>query len=527
MISAACPPSMLFFVQTMNTHADELGHQSRRVGDAVAHAAARCQEYSLGSIPSMSGQLMRLSRRNTELANQVRGVATTFSIADRQPLTLGTIGTPQPSWWRHVASLQQATQEWVADVERGIGVVNDTLTNLDRQAWNAAAINLLESLRTLNTSDDLRSQLLSLLPVTRDLAVMLGITILENPEWLLKSLQPLEQLKIIHQGFWNMAFNKVDPAILLPLAEEIERLNLRMRGTVFDEPHTRPEPWREISLQAIDAFVGSHMNNTTGYLDLPAWSLMAGEHSAISPYYNEQVTWQQIQPHEHIIAICGLDLGNMHAAPNGMTAVMRTAHDKDPLLNSYYQVVKQRFLTYLDHIPPGDTLNFTGHSMGGGMTMMLLNDPEIQQRLLADGYQIRSITTYGAVRPEDPQRNGFPPSQPSTDIATLLANTEVRFYVDPDDRLAMNVGAGHLDDNGMPLPNVYFVDNNQLNDPIQAHTSYDDPKKYRELPPELQQLPFAVDSSSFHSYRHPDQILMLDNPPLMIDAAPDMTFPLG
>ncbi|WP_129628873.1 hypothetical protein [Candidatus Oscillochloris fontis] len=525
MISSACPPNMLFFVQTLSAHADELGNQSRRVGDAVAHAAARCQEYSLGSIPSMSGRLMRLSRRNTELANQVRGVATTFSIADRQSLTLGTVGASPPSLWQQVASLQQATQEWVADVERGIGVVNDSITNLDRWAWNTMAFSLLEALRELNASEDVDFR--HIRPVLIDLAAMLGLIMVGDGEWLFKPNQPMEQLKIIHQGFWNMAFNKVDPAILLPLAEEIERLNLRMRGTLFAAPHARPQPWREFYVWAIDAFVGSQVNYTTGQIDLPAWSLMAGEHSAISPYYNEQVTWQQIQPHEHIIAICGLDPGNMHAAPNGLVAVLLTAYGHDPLKHSYYQLVKQRFLAYLDHIPPGDTLNFTGHSMGGGMTMMLLNDPEIQQRLLADGYQIHSITTYGAVRPEDPQRNGFPPSQPSPEIATLLANTEVRFYVDPEDRLAMNVGAGHLDANGMPLPNVYFVENNKLDDPIQAHTSYDDPKKYRELPPELQQLPFAVDSPSFHSCRHPDQIPLLDNPPPMPDEPPEITLPFG
>ncbi len=524
MISSACPPSMLFFVHTLTTQADELGTQSRRVGDAVAHAAARCQEYSLGSIPSMSSRIMALSRRNAELANQVRGVATTFSMVDRQSLTLGTVGTSAPSLWQRVGTLQQATQELVEDVQRGARIADESMANLDRWAWNMMATSLLESLRELNASEEIDWDVIN--PVLFDLAIMLGLIMVGDHEWQMPSMT-WDKMKLIHQAFWNMAFNKVDPAILLPLAEEIERLNIRMRGTLFDNPHTRHQSWRDFHVWAVDAFVGSQVNYATGDLDLPAWSLMAGEHSAISPYYNEQVTWQKIQPHEHIIAICGLDPGNMHVAPNGMASVMRTAHDLDPSLNAYYPLVKQRFLAYLDHIPPGDTLNFTGHSMGGGMTMMLLNDPEIQQRILADGYEIRSITTYGAVRPEDPQRDGFPPSQPSAEIAALLANTDVRFYVDPDDRLAMNVGAGHLDANGLPLPNVYFVENNKIDDPIQAHTSYDDPKKYRALPPELQQLPFTVNATSFHSIRNPDDVGLLDNPPPIPDEPQDITLPFG
>jgi hypothetical protein len=328
----------------------------------------------------------------------------------------------------------------------------------------------------------------------------------------------------LEQRFWDLAFHKVAPDLLLELAAEIEQLKRRTCADVGGCAKPRPPGFAEDTLTPLDVFPGAQKNPATGDLTLPAWTIMAGGHSAISPYQNEQISSMQIGEHEHLFAICGLDLENMPGSPNGLYAVIQTAYEADPMQNAYYRLVRERFLSYLDEIPPGDTLNIAGHSMGGGMTMLLLNDPQIQSALLNGGYTLKSVTLYGAVRPQDLRFNGVPPTTPSELAPALFAGTEVRLYIDPEDRLAMNVGAGHLTGEGLPMPNVYFVDNGELSGGVEAHTSYDRPEKYADLPADLQVLPFQVDEQSFDHARMPpaldldQEAFAADTPPTPVPA---------
>jgi hypothetical protein len=79
----------------------------------------------------------------------------------------------------------------------------------------------------------------------------------------------------------------------------------------------------------------------------------------------------------------------------------------------------------------------------------------------------------------------------------------VRIYVDPEDGLAMNVGAGHLTSDGLPMPNVYFINDGNLSGATEAHTTYDNPQKYANLPEELQTLPFQADMRYWEHARFP------------------------
>jgi pimeloyl-ACP methyl ester carboxylesterase len=229
-----------------------------------------------------------------------------------------------------------------------------------------------------------------------------------------------------------------------------------------------------------------------------------GEHSAISSYQDEQLSLFRIGRDEYLFAICGLDLLNMGRSPNSPSAVIRTATEHDPMANPYYRLIRARFLAYLAKIPPGSTINIAGHSMGGGMTMLLLNDPEIQAALVSGGYTLRSVVLYGAVRPQDPRRDGVLPSRPGELSSTILAGTEVRIYVDREDRLALNVGAGHMSSADRPLPYVYLLDNGDLNGATDAHTSYYSPDGYAGLPANLRELPFHIDPRYWEHYRSPD-----------------------
>jgi hypothetical protein len=70
-----------------------------------------------------------------------------------------------------------------------------------------------------------------------------------------------------------------------------------------------------------------------------------------------------------------------------------------------------------------------------------------------------------------------------------------RHYVDPDDQLAMNVGAGHNS-----YPGVVFIDNGVFTNPTAAHSGYAD-ADYSALPDGLDRLPYTVDPAHYAVYR--------------------------
>ncbi|WP_416181118.1 lipase family protein, partial [Chloroflexus sp.] len=154
--------------------------------------------------------------------------------------------------------------------------------------------------------------------------------------------------------------------------------------------------------------------------------------------------------------------------------------------NAYYHTVRERVVSLIEQLPAGSTLHLAGHSMGGGMCILLSNDPVVQAALAQRQIQLASVTTLGAVRPTGEW----------DDVPTVINNqpVTVRHYVDSDDTLAKAVGAGH--DDTRYRDTVYELNNHQLDQPSVAHSAYET-FDYTRLPEEAQVLPFMVDPAHF------------------------------
>lgn len=492
------------YADMLAAQGDQIAAEGRRLSATLAHLTATCREYPLGQIAALGDRVQSLDRRDAEIAGWARGVAEAFVAADSPPI----IATLQ-AW--HA----QADQFALNIVQRGEILFDVSTMIVDVVAWNKAAKQLLEALQFINATTALSGDQLwgtglgvdlAKVPLGASLLAIGGLILLEDgPRWFSEPVDsPDDGFNLLEQGFWILAFHRVAPDLLLALSAEIEELNRRTSAERGAGANPRPAKFDETNLTPQQVFPDARPDPATGDLALPAWSVMDGDHRAISAYQDEQISLFRIGQAEYLFAICGLDLTNMAVSPNGMTAVILTANEPDPMANPYYRLIKARFMAYLAQIPPGSTINMTGHSMGGGMTMLLLNDPEVQAAMVAGSYTLRSVVLYGAVRPLDPQHNGVPPSQPSALSDTLLTGTEVRIYVDTEDKLALNVGAGHMVHADQAMPNVHMLDNGKLDGATTAHTSYDNPTGYADLPTELQELPFHVDPRYWEHTRSPD-----------------------
>jgi hypothetical protein len=191
---------------------------------------------------------------------------------------------------------------------------------------------------------------------------------------------------------------------------------------------------------------------------------------------------------DYRISIAGLD-PQQPGALNNFEAVALTAGGVAEG-NHYYEEVRARFLADLERIPPGSVLHLQGHSMGGGMCMLLRDDPLVQAQLSAAGVVVGSLITFGAVRPAGAAGVGQ-----RRERGDPFAHAEERHYVNSDDSLARNVGAGHAG-----RANVILLDNGAVDEPAAAHGNYDDPAIYAGLPPELQRMPLEVDPESHTVY---------------------------
>ena len=325
-----------------------------------------------------------------------------------------------------------------------------------------------------------------------------------------------DYLNLLSQNFWNLAFRNTDPHLLRILASQIEDLygnlmpNHQKRRPWGDLEYTNPDGTLNVSAQ--DVFLLDKDGNLRGTqagtyrddgtIELDPSVIQSGPHSLISGNMGEQVTMARVGSDEYAFGVDGLDPENMGNSPNGIVSVIDTAYF-DPNQNKYYQLVKERFGDYLRNVPPGSKLNFVGHSMGAGMLMILLNDPEIQQKIKERGYDVHSVTTYGMVRPTDPNRNDVPPdTSGSGTTPAIFSETKVRHYVDPDDKLAMNVGGGHEG-----RANVKLVDDGEITGPVEAHTTYYR-KDYKGEP-----LPFTVDPKWFKLYIRGGELPLSDPTP--------------
>lgn len=323
---------------------------------------------------------------------------------------------------------------------------------------------------------------------------------------------PADILAIIESGFWIDAFQYLTPVEMRELVKNLEQLDAAVRTILGSPPSTRPaegpeaEPDGQAAVTDVFPPLADQTNPQQPYRVSPA-ALQANAHGLISSFYGEEVRAAQVGKDEFAIGINGLHLTNMSHGTNGLVSVIDTAAGKEYIeQNRYYQTVIGRVLRLINELPEGSTLHLTGHSMGGGMCILLSNDPRVQVALAQRNIQLASVTTLGAVRPQG-EWDDVPPvinGQPVT----------VRHYVDSDDKLALSVGAGHQDEQYRDV--VYMLDNNRIDQPTIVHSAYQD-ADYTQLPETVQTLPFTVDPTHFR---------LIEIPPLPFDEVDVVVGPL-
>ncbi len=303
---------------------------------------------------------------------------------------------------------------------------------------------------------------------------------------------PADALAIIESGFWIDAFHYLSHDEIRALVANLERIcAVALRGLSL-RPLTRPaegpdaEPNGQAAVTVVFPPADTVCDPTKPYQVTPA-ALQANNHGLISSYLGEEVRAAQIGQGVYAVGINGLNLTNMAYSTNGLVSVIETAGGKERIAyNEYYQTVRERILRLIETLPSGSTLHLTGHSMGGGMCILLSNDPQVQAALAQHNIQLASVTTLGAVRPEG-EWDDVPPVINGQSVI-------VRHYVDSDDKLALSVGAGHSDARYHDV--VYTLENGRIDQPSNVHSDYDD-LDYSQLPIVAQTLPFTIDPIHF------------------------------
>jgi len=303
---------------------------------------------------------------------------------------------------------------------------------------------------------------------------------------------PAEALAIIESGFWIDAFHYLSNDEIRALAANLERIGaVALRGlplSLLTRPAEGPdaEPNGQAAVTVVFPPADTVCDPTKPYQVTPA-ALQANNHGLISSYLGEEVRAAQIGQGVYAVGINGLNLTNMAYSTNGLVSVIETASGKERIAyNEYYQTVRERILRLIETLPSGSTLHLTGHSMGGGMCILLSNDPQVQAALAQRNIQLASVTTLGAVRPEG-EWDDVPPVINGQSVI-------VRHYVDSDDKLALSVGAGHSDARYRDV--VYTLENGRIDQPFNVHSDYDD-LDYSQLPVVAQTLPFTIDPTQF------------------------------
>lgn len=303
---------------------------------------------------------------------------------------------------------------------------------------------------------------------------------------------PADIPKLLESGFWLDAFQYLSLDEIRALVIYLEQANRETRASLMLRPLTRPtvgpeaEPHGQASVTDVFPPLECMVDSSQPYRITPG-AMQATAHSLISPYFGEEVRAAQIGEDTYLVGISGLNLDNMAYGPNGLVSVIETASGKERLEhNAYYHTVRERVVSLIEQLPAGSTLHLAGHSMGGGMCILLSNDPVVQAALAQRQIQLASVTTLGAVRPTGEW----------DDVPTVINNqpVTVRHYVDSDDTLAKAVGAGH--DDTRYRDTVYELNNHQLDQPSVAHSAYET-FDYTRLPEEAQVLPFMVDPAHF------------------------------
>lgn len=312
-------------------------------------------------------------------------------------------------------------------------------------------------------------------------AVALSV-VSDAPHWAFQPINEADDLPdLVQRSFWNQSFQDTNPTLLRLVAARVDALNLLLSGTL-DAPQSAPPP--------ADEEQGDPLGPT-----------VSDAYSAISYEAGEQVVLERLNDDgDYRLSITGLD-PSKPGAPNNFEAVIITGYFP-PEQNHYYQYVRQRFFEAIRQIPPGSELHLQGHSMGGGMALMLRDDPEVRRRLREAGITVPSLTIYGAVVPVG---TVFEPSLPAGDP---FVDTELKAFVNTSDSLALNVGAGY---DGYAA--VQMIGGSVVDAPAQAHTDYDKAQRYQDLPDDLLGLPYVIEPESYER-------TVLGLPPAPIEAPP-------
>ncbi|PDW03430.1 hypothetical protein [Candidatus Viridilinea mediisalina] len=479
---------------------------------------ARCVEYPVHATRNLTGRIFGYANHEGTLVRHVAELAQAFRQADS-----GWLGAMLPGFMRawhyrdHYG--RDAPTALVGALNRDLALRLQHVPTFGAvrlydawrtASWNGAgrSLNLIARItnRSIALSESRWPQVLPLVSaVFAGPMIMAGLSaaglsvVGDAPRWLNQPVNaPSDLLHLSLQGFWYEGMAHLNPQLFQSLSAQVDQLSLATCAELERCTPSGREP--EVAERIVDPLTGAldvaaeqvflHSFQAGQRFQPQAADAMHGDHSAISYAPGEQVRLERLNAErgDYRISIAGLN-PNQPGAINNFEAVAMTAQGISEG-NHYYEEVRARFLADLERIPPGSVLHLQGHSMGGGMCFLLRDDPLVQASLVAAGVVIGSMITFGAVRPQGPAGQDLP-----REAGNPFAHAEERHYVDTDDSLARNVGAGHVG-----FANVFLLENNQVNDPVFAHGDYENPENYHALPPDLQRLPFEVDPESYEVY---------------------------
>lgn len=233
--------------------------------------------------------------------------------------------------------------------------------------------------------------------------------------------------------------------------------------------------------------------------------LVKGDNRLISPYqsygsngilYSEQLSLARINKKiidgkpisVYVYGTNGLNPGTAGSGTYAtMLAVEQTAQGVREG-NKYYETIRQKFLESIKDVDLGSEINITGHSMGAGINMLLLNDPMVIDALRERKIKVASVVSLEMVRPIGSETLKDP----------YFSDTVIQDYVDPEDSFATGRGAGHAPTvtNGTAakkhtILNVDEPDSLWEDNPYTSHQAKD--KSYRDNEGNPYFLPFEID----------------------------------
>jgi hypothetical protein len=477
---AGSPQRLRYDAEQLSSRISETRRTRRQLVESWQHCRAACRS---GVLPAIDQTLLRseqLQQATEQLAETLRQQAAALAAADRGrptaadtlPLERGPFGVPP--------ALITST------VRLALGPRNGPRVQLDGRrlaavssvvAWQLSLQLIsggLQLAETIGAQPYLPAwlRLLAAGPIGSGL---IGVTLLSfaSPAGHRDAAGAIRS----EQQLWDSVFANSDPHTARRIAAQLEAAYRQLTADLAIRPPQRPADGPPPTADTIFPPELRQPLDEQRFVVSPA-ALQAGTHAPISSFFGEELRLLRLDQQRYLFAVNGLNLQTMQAAPNGLVAVLDTAAGAAALEhNAYYQLIRSRLLANLEQLPPGSELHLSGHSMGGGIVMLLSHDPSVAQALAAREIRLASLTTIGAVRP-----------QGEWGTASALIDGPIIHYVDVDDRLAREVGAGHPAD----AADVVLFGDSAVNGSIAAHTDYA-ALDVAQLPPERAWLPWPID----------------------------------